>query len=516
MKTSRLKHYFMILLFTALAACSESNNSAPPSVAPSKASIAGTVKDKNTEELLEGVTVKIGSNQVATDAKGYFTINTDGTAAQTVNLSKQGYVPQTINQATPTNTTEVAYTLIKADVVVKKPTNADINVTLPDNIAKIDIPADSLVRADGKPIVGDATVSAATISPASNPKMMPGGYGIVGGGFMESFGALTLNVQDDEGAQLALKNGNKATIRIPASTRGTLEPSMPVFFYDEQQQGWVQQPQPAQRAGSGSRQYFDVEIDRIGSWNIDKAMETVQVKGCVKDSEGKAVANALISADGINYSAITTAWTDASGNFSVPVRENSELYILAQFKELLSNAIKVKTTTNDHQLDDCLIVTSHKNSFTARLTWGVAPRDVDSHLFTPNGKHIYFSRKGSLLYAPYANLDVDDRHSYGPEVVTVRKMMVGTYEYWVRNYSRTHNPGLTESPIRVELAGATGVKVFLPPAGEQADSRDVHLFDVVVDQQCNTTVKTVNTWHKDGNMKPANAPVAVEYCTPAN
>lgn len=48
------------------------------------------------------------------------------------------------------------------------------------------------------------------------------------------------------------------------------------------------------------------------------------------------------------------------------------------------------------------------------LSWGLDPRDLDSHL-TGNGIHVYYSNKN----AQGINLDVDDVSGYGPETITI-------------------------------------------------------------------------------------------------
>lgn len=76
------------------------------------------------------------------------------------------------------------------------------------------------------------------------------------------------------------------------------------------------------------------------------------------------------------------------------------------------------------------------------LTWGLTPRDLDSHLFGPtvNGTstfHTYYVNKnyreaGEMI----ANLDLDDTTSYGPETTTVyKKNTEGTYSYFVHDYT---------------------------------------------------------------------------------
>ncbi len=92
------------------------------------------------------------------------------------------------------------------------------------------------------------------------------------------------------------------------------------------------------------------------------------------------------------------------------------------------------------------------------LTWGLSPSDLDSHLFTPsiNGitYHVYYSNKGSLTYPPYANLDVDDVTSYGPETITISQLYNGIYYYSVYRYSSSGE--LITSSAAVSVYGENG------------------------------------------------------------
>ena len=79
------------------------------------------------------------------------------------------------------------------------------------------------------------------------------------------------------------------------------------------------------------------------------------------------------------------------------------------------------------------------------LTWGEEPRDLDSHLFTPEipgtydtiAYHVYYASPGNAQSAPFADLDVDDVTSYGPEHITIWDEFPGTYSYAVYHYSGT-------------------------------------------------------------------------------
>lgn len=129
-----------------------------------------------------------------------------------------------------------------------------------------------------------------------------------------------------------------------------------------------------------------------------------------------------------------------------------------------------------------------------KLTWGQRPYDADSHLLTPNGTHIYYAAKGSLADMPYANLDVDDTSSFGPEIITIRRLMVGTYRYGVFNYSGDDEVGLTASPVHVLLEGAKVQERAITPGAGEGSNYFWHAFNLIVDAQCNVTYESVNTW----------------------
>lgn len=72
---------------------------------------------------------------------------------------------------------------------------------------------------------------------------------------------------------------------------------------------------------------------------------------------------------------------------------------------------------------------THLGNFRVVLSWGQIPSDLDSHLLTPSGHHVYYAN--SSPSGAGANLDVDDTDSYGPETVTVTELQDGTYTYYV-------------------------------------------------------------------------------------
>jgi PKD repeat protein len=103
------------------------------------------------------------------------------------------------------------------------------------------------------------------------------------------------------------------------------------------------------------------------------------------------------------------------------------------------------------------------------LNWGAEPRDLDSHLFTPEIEgqtwEVWYSFQGSATSAPYAALDNDVTTGYGPETMTIYQRFEGTYKFFVYNYSGS--PDIITSNAVVQIYNQTGLihTVQIPTSG---------------------------------------------------
>ena len=67
------------------------------------------------------------------------------------------------------------------------------------------------------------------------------------------------------------------------------------------------------------------------------------------------------------------------------------------------------------------------------LKWGNKPRDLDLHLV---GKDFHISYRNMKIAGQKAKLDRDDVDGYGPETITLNKIIsANTYDVYVHNYS---------------------------------------------------------------------------------
>lgn len=505
------------LCVALLLACGGGSTATTPD-ATANAVVKGRVLDTEDGTPIVGATVKSGSASATSGADGAYTLNNVEAAARVVLTAQASNYSETVRvTSTLENTStslDVKLLKVAATSTVAQSTGGVASV--PGSVAQVSFPADFAVLSSGAAPTGSVTVSLTPIAPATDSSLMPGEYTTATGGGManiESFGALAVSLTDSTGARLNLAQAKKATIRIPVSTRltGAPLPSTIALYYVSEQTGrWVEEGQ-ATLLGTAPNQYYEGEVSHFSTWNADQVVDSVVVSGCVTDENDQVASGVTVRSDGINYSGTSSATTDTLGNFQIKIKKSGSAALGGFLENKVSNEISVEPHATDFAVTTCLKLATLANSIKIKLTWGVAPSDLDSYLTLPSGSVISYHSKGDLLAEPFVNLDVDDMSSFGPEIVTVRKLMVGTYCYAVRNYTGTHAPGITLSPAKVELTASGNTSLYAPPPGEATSGKTVwSVFNLVVAADCSVVVTPVNTWSLTGpSVGASSSPV---YC----
>lgn len=481
-----------------------------------RVAVSGRVVDGLTGAPLAGIAVATGTRTTTTDAQGQFSLTgVSPSARATLTFTGANYneTARIVSIGDAGASSVLARLLpVTATAVLDAGTGGTVGNAA--GTARVVLAAASLARADGSALTGNATVNVTAIDPSLDSSLMPGDYTTISGGNavpIESFGAIGVQITDAAGQPANLRTGQTATIRIPLGTRSANAPAtIPLFYFDMASGRW-QQEGSATLQGTGTGRYYEGTVSHFSIWNADRVSETVWVNGCVADNAGTRVTGATVTSDGIDYSGTTSAVSGANGVFRIPVRANSLATLIGLQGTLLTNTLRVSSGAAEMTLPDCLVLAANANGVSIKLTWGANPSDLDSHLWTPSGTEVYYSNKGQLAAAPFANLDVDDTDSFGPEVVTLTKLMVGTYKYAVRNYSGYADGPMKSSGARVELVLPGGrTELFAPPAaGETASTDYWTLFDLTVDAQCNVTVTRTEGYTATPAVVPSATPV---YC----
>jgi hypothetical protein len=515
----------IFLASTVFAGCGSGDDGSSPTavVVPPPGNSGGTITGKAVNSVsgdpVVGASVSAGSATSVTDATGSFTLTNTSVGERVVVRASAGtFAPGFKTVAVSAGSSgAVQIALVPQGAVVAINATTGGTASIAGTAAQITLPPNGVVLADGSAYSGSINVQLAAINPASNLSAMPGELLTARGGGtipIESFGALSVVLTGAAGQNLNLGAGKTSTIRIPVASRtGSAEipATIPLFYFNETSGLCIEEGSATLNA---TRTFYEGTVTHFSTWNADRAIDTITFTGCVADAAGNRISGAVVTSEGINYSGSSRTTSGANGVFTIPMKKSAFATIVGLSGSTFTNTLSAgSSATNIDASASCLIFGVASASLNIKLTWGALPSDVDSHLFLPNGSQVNFIQDGSLTTAPFAALDVDDVSSFGPEVITVRRLMIGTYRYAVNNYSGSFNPGLTGSPVRVELSRPNGLQVFTPPAGETASLDWWTVFSFTVDAACNVSVSTIGTW---SDSPPAAAPnTTAVYCTPA-
>lgn len=472
--------------------------------------IQGSVLSGSTGNPISGAAITFTGASLTSDAQGQFS------------QASSAPVPRLVIEANAANfeplfgVTEVLGIVPSVSILRLTPfgttsavtTASGGSVTDADSGAVLTLPGASLQGIGGglPPPTVDVRVSPVNVGSDSN--LLSGDYTDAGGTLLQSFGAVIVT----SSVALEVVTGQTLTLRVPVSTRNATTPaSATLYHFDSDTGRWV--ADGTATLVTGATPYYEAAITRFGQWMVGSAVNSpITVTGCVVDDTGAPAANVRMAGDGVSYSSVDAATTDGAGQFTIRALPNSQVAVQGRRGAFLTNARSVSVGASPVTFTNCLTIPT-TNAATMRLTWGANPRDIDSHLHTPGGTHIFYVNQGSLSGEPYASLDVDDVTGFGPEVTTIRRPKIGIYRFYLHNFSRSFSPGMTGSPTRLELNYAGRTVVFSPPAGE-GSSLWWHVFDLQIGADCTMTLYRYNRWRADEPQNPNTASTATE-CTPS-
>ena len=466
-------------------------------------SIQGQVNNISTGNLVDNATITISGQSINTTS-GVFTLNNlPDTGDLIVEVRKNGFVTTSRKAVFTPGTTATSIEMLILPVAQSTQFSASslatgITLVVPNSSASVSLPAGSLINpATGAAPTVDVVANLTPINPAANVNAMPGDYSAIDeqgvAHVIESFGALAASFNDVSGNELNLAPNTLATVRIPVSSRSNNIPqSIPLYYFDESRGLWIQEG-TATLDASGS--FYEGTVAHFTVWNADILYDSITITGCVENAAGNKVTNASISLEGQDYNGSSRAFTNSQGVFTIQAKRNGVSLLNGIFGNKLSSTVTIgadeSTDTNVDISDSCLVLSNE--AISVRLTWGENPSDLDTHLYGPGDYHVWFSDLGSLNEAPFAQLDVDDTDSFGPEVLTITQFPEpGTYSYAIHHYAGSSTITNSSAQIRLSLNGQTSI--FTPPAGQSDTDKLWNVFNLIVDANGNVTLQVVNTW----------------------
>jgi len=317
----RLHHLFSTLLTLALMACG--GGSDPSGSSASTVQVAGLVVDDQGLPVAGATVTVVSASAVAgtdattsTGADGRFTLALDAATPAVLKVRKTGYASSFRAAASASDNATVADRVLLLPVTSTQrfdPAQAAV-LRVPGSAARVELVAGSLVRADGQPVSGTASVALTPIDPSADIAQMPGLMVDAASGVpIESLGALSVEFTDASGASLNLASGQTATIRIPATpaagASGPLPATFPLYHLNETTGRWTQEGTATlQTDPVTGAMYYEGAVSHFSTWNADRVIERAGVNFNAVQGGGACVvpAGLRVVSRGVDYNGETT------------------------------------------------------------------------------------------------------------------------------------------------------------------------------------------------------------------
>lgn len=123
----------------------------------------------------------------------------------------------------------------------------------------------------------------------------------------------------------------------------------------------------------------------------------------------------------------------------MPLRSDGESFARPYIFGRGSNSVEIRSATDKHAVQFYEArATQTPSRLRVLLSWDTDGTDLDLHVVTPDGEHIYY---GNRTAASGAALDVDVTTGYGPEIISSPSPKNGTYLIYVNYYGGYSSSG---------------------------------------------------------------------------
>lgn len=472
-----------------------------------------------------------GTTQVAgtarSNADGDFTFGVVPAGSYVLSASAGGYASST--QAVTVNSGQVTRPIVYlATRGVSQTVDLATGGRVEHNGGSVTLPTGGLVVASRQ--VESANVALTVLKPGDDnyTRLISGGFtGIPEGSSRQAepvdlsiYGVIDTVLTDADGQALQLGPGQTATLEWPISPDADPESeTIPVWYLDPTTGVWHQEGVATRDAEAG---VYRATVSHFSQWGVgleNTGHGTIAVRLLLN---GEPLSDVYVRIEAESWAASgrtglpnqvlqpgddpgAEAWitVPGGGTGKVWVQNRRNVWKVARERQLMPGAGGVShieiDVTNIEGFD-----VANESEFEVTLTWGEQPRDLDSHLITPvepgvaesRPFHVYYAQRGNTNRFPWAVLDTDDVTSYGPETISVLRLLPGTYRYLVHNYSGGSTT-LPQSAANVTLITKAGqVRTWnssgAQPASSGINPRWWHVFNVVVTGQGQYTIEPIN------------------------
>ena len=295
----------------------------------SSTSVEGRVTDETGFPVV-GASVKAGINTGQTDKNGMFKIpNASFTTAENfVTVSKNGFFKGSRTFfAREKSNNFVRIQLLRKTISARLDATAGGDAEMRGNGGSVHFEPNSFVTASGSLYTGTVLVATQYLNP-TDPDIsdqMPGdlrGTSVTGTTVgLKSFGMLAVELTDEAGQKLLIKNGLAATltVNIPASISASAPATIPLWYFNDSTGLWKQEGSAVKTGDS-----YIGDVTHFSFWNCDDPFEYVKIKARIVNNAGLPVASAKVKiSDAGGASAYD--YTDNNGNVDGFVPKNQPL-----------------------------------------------------------------------------------------------------------------------------------------------------------------------------------------------
>ncbi len=285
-----MKKFSLLLLLTLLLfACRDEQDITTPPMGPDpqiivNASVHGLVIDGNSNPV-DGAMIVFNNKEYRTDENGIFAMTNeqlfeDGTYVQ---VFKEGYFHGSRTFYPTVN--ELNHIVIR---LIEKISVGNLNTAdgglIEFEDVEISFPKDAFVRENGNEYSGNVNVFAKYLDPTKSETLeeMPGD--LVGVNLdddlraLVSYGMIGVELEDNQGNPLQIKEGQTAEIRLPVPTLllSSAPSEIPLWHFDEASGYWIEEGKAQLING-----VYIGDVRHFSYWNCDAPFPLIHLEGTI-------------------------------------------------------------------------------------------------------------------------------------------------------------------------------------------------------------------------------------------